>query len=152
MAVRSEMETAKRMRKSQKAFSEVVAALILMLIAVASGVLLYGYIMGWLGGATQNPGVTKGELQFDSIYANATAGTIKIYVRNVGSKDLLLDRIYIAGTNKANATAIPDAGVQLSIQSVAYLEVSHTMTAGYTYEVKVTCKDGTSVAQSVEAK
>jgi len=80
-----------------------VGALILMLLAVASGVVVYAYVMGWLGGAT--------------------------------------------GT-----TAIPGTGASITVQSVAYLEVSHTMTEGYVYEVKVTCKDGTAVSQSVEAK
>lgn len=128
-----------------------IASLILMLLAVATGVVVHGYAMGWIGGATQTTRGTKGELQFDSIYADATAGKIKMYVRNVGGK-LLLSKIYVEGVEKANATAIADAGVSITVQSVKYLEVSYTMTKGYFYEVKVTCKDGTSVSQSVEAK
>ena len=126
--------------------------MILMLLAVATGVVVHGYAMGWIGGATQTTRGTKGELQFDSIYADATAGKIKMYVRNIGGKDLLLSKIYVEGVEKANATAIADAGVSITVQSVKYLEASYTMTKGYFYEVKVTCKDGTSVSQSVEAK
>lgn len=125
--------------------------MILMLLAVLAGVVVYGYAMRWIGEATQTTRGTKGELQFDSIYADATAGKIKMYVRNVGGK-LLLSKIYVEGVEKANATAIADAGVSITVQSVKYLEVSYTMTKGYFYEVKVTCKDGTSVSQSVEAK
>jgi len=146
------MKKIKEMLRAKKAFSTVIAALILMLLAVASGVVVYAYVMGWIGGATTGGG-TPGKLQFDSIYATSgSPGTIKIYVRNVGDKDLLLSKIYVAGTEKANTTAIPDAGVSITVQSVKYLEVSHTMTKGYSYEVKVTCKDGTAVSQSVEAK
>jgi len=145
------MKIWKKLLRAKRAFSPVIASLILMLLAVAAGVVVYAYVMGWLGGATTGGG-TPGKLQFDSIYANATAGKIKIYVRNVGSKDLLLSKIYVDGTEKANATAIPDAGVTITVQSVKYLEVSHTMTKGYSYEVKVTCKDGTAISQSVEAK
>ena len=145
------MKTGKLLR-NERAFSQMVGALILMLLAVASGVVVYAYVMGWLGGATGTAGGQKGELQFDSVYADATADQIKIYVRNVGSKDLLLEKIYIEGTEKANATAIPGTGASITVQSVAYLEVSQTMTEGYVYEVKVTCKDGTAVSQSVEAK
>jgi len=144
------MKTRKLLR-DERAFSQMIAALILMLLAVASGVVVYAYVMGWLGGATGTAGGQKGELQFDSIHADATTDEIKIYVRNVGSKDLLLDKIYVEGTEKANATVIPGAGVSITVQSVAYLEVSHTMTGNYVYEVKVTCKDGTAVGQSVEA-
>jgi len=146
------MKKLKRVLRTQRAFSTVIASLILMMLAVSAGVLVYSYVIGWLGGATQTTGGTKGQLQFDSIYADATADTIKIYVRNVGGKNLLLSKVYVDGVLKANATVIADAGVSITVQSVAYLEVSNTMTAGYFYEVKVTCKDGTLVSQSVEAK
>ena len=146
------MKKMRKLLRAKRAFSPVIAALILMLLAVAAGVVVYAYVIGWLGGATTTAGGTQGKLQFDSIYANATANEIYIYVRNVGGKDLLLSKIYVDGTEKANQTAIPAAGVSITVQSTAYLNVTHTMTAGYFYEVKVTCKDGTTVSQSVEAK
>jgi len=152
MECEQNMKKLERVLRARRAFSTLIAALILMLLAVSAGVIVYSYVIGWLGGATQTTGGTKGQLQFDSIYADATADTIKMYVRNVGGKNLLLSKIYVDGALKANATVIADAGASLTVQSVAYLEVSHTMTFGYFYEVKVTCKDGTSVSQSVEAK
>ena len=46
-----------------------------MLLAVASGIVVYSFVMGWLGGATNSSsGVTIGQLQFESLYA--TAGSI----------------------------------------------------------------------------
>ena len=146
------MKRLKEMLRAKKAFSPVIAALILMLLAVSAGVVAYAYVMGWLGGATTTTAGTQGRLQFDSVHADATADEIYIYVRNVGGKDLLLSRIYIDGINTANATVIPDAGVSLTVQSVGYLNISNTMTPGYFYEVSVTCRDGTSVSQSVEAE
>ncbi len=146
------MAICKKLLRSNRAFSAVIASLILMLLAVAAGVVVYAYVMGWIGGATQTTS-HQGELQFDSIYANSTSGTLKIYVRNVGGVDLTLSKIYVDGAEKANATdAIPDAGVSIPVQDVQYLEVSQTMTENYFYEVKVTCKDGTTVTQSVQAK
>jgi len=152
VVVEQNMNKLKKLLRAKRAFSPVIAALILMLLAVAAGVVVYAYVMGWIGGATQTGGGTQGKLQFESIYANATSDTIKIYVRNVGGKDLLLSKIYVEGTEKANATTIPDAGVSLTVQSVAYLEISYTMTKGYYYEVTVTCKDGTTISRSVEAE
>ena len=146
------MKIWKKLVRAKRAFSPVIAALILMLLAVAAGVVVYSYTMGWLGGATTTAGGTQGKLQFDSIYAGATADEIYVYVRNTGGKDVLLSKIYIDGTDTANETAIAAAGVSLTVQSVAYLNVTKTMTTGYFYEVKVTCKDGTTISQSVEAK
>jgi len=141
----------KRLLRTENAFSAVIAALILMLLAVAAGVVVYGYVMGWIGGATQNP-QRQGQLQFDTIYADASANKIKVYIRNVGGTNLTLSKIYVNGAEKANATAIPEAGVTIVVQTTKYLEATYTMTKNYFYEVQVVCKDGTSISQSVQAK
>jgi hypothetical protein len=146
------MKKMKGSLREKRAFSTLIAALILMIIAVAAGVVVYAYAMGWIGGATTTAGSTKGQLSFDAIYANASSGTIRAYVRNVGGKNLLISNIYVAGISKANTTALPAAGYTLTVQSLCYLQVSNTMTAGYFYQVQVTCKDGTTVTQSVQAQ
>ena len=141
------MKKLKKMLRAKRAFSPVIAALILMLLAVAAGVVVYAYVMGWIGGATTTGGGTKGELQFDSLHANTTH--ITIYVRNVGGKDLTLDKIYVEGENKTVTGTMGSLSVNTASGK---LVVAHSMTAGYHYEVKVTCTDGTSVSQSVEAE
>jgi FlaG/FlaF family flagellin (archaellin) len=143
------MKSLRRMLRAKRAFSAVIASLILMLLAVAAGVVVYAYVMGWIGGTTQNPQRT-GQMQFDSIYATAGTGKIKMYVRNVGGADLNLSKIYIGGVDTANNTSFD--GYSLAVQAVAYLEANCTMTKNYFYEVAVACKDGTSVSQSVQAK
>ena len=90
-------------------------------------------------------------MQFDSIYASAGTGKIKMYIRNVGGVDLNLSKIYVNGVDTANNTGTLD-GYSLAVQAVAYLEANCTMTNSYFYEVTVTCKGGTSVSQSVQAK
>jgi FlaG/FlaF family flagellin (archaellin) len=140
----------KRRFRVKKAFSAVIASLILMLLAVAAGVVVYAYVMGWIGGATQNPTHT-GQLQFDSIYASSgTPGKIKMYVRNVGGIDLNVSNVYVEGVATANNTALTDGTV--SVHNVIYLEVNYTMTKNYFYTVAVSCKDGTALSQSVQAK
>ena len=145
----------KKLLRAKRAFSPVIAALILMLLAVAAGVVVYSYTMGWLGGATTTAGGTQGRLQFDSLHATASDDVIKIYVRNVGGKDVLLEAIYVDGTKFDNATAITTLSGTLSVKELGYLEVDTTGTTdilvGYYYEVKVTCTDGTITSQSVEA-
>lgn len=149
------MKKNRRILTNRKAFSAVIASLILMLLAVAAGVVVYAYVMGWIGSATNNP-THNGHLAFDTIYANATAGTVKIYVRNVGGVGLMVSKIYINGIDMANATAILDAGVALGVQSVTYLQVTTTpsiqMVANQYYTVQVTCKDGTIASQSFPAQ
>ena len=144
------MKNLKRKLRAKRAFSAVIASLIMMLLAVAAGVVVYAYVMGWIGGTTQSSTRT-GQLQFDSIYASyGTPGKIKIYVRNVGGMDLNVTNIYVGGVATANNTALTDGTV--SVHTVIYLEVNCTMTQNYFYTVAVSCKDGTTVSQSVQAK
>jgi FlaG/FlaF family flagellin (archaellin) len=140
----------KRVFRSKKAFSAVIASLILMLLAVAAGVVVYAYVMGWIGGTTQNPTRT-GQMQFDSLSAKAATNNIQMYIRNVGGTNLTISKIYVEGIDTANQTAIT-TGTTLGVQNVDFVNVTYTMTKNYFYEVAVVCKDGTTVSQSVQAK
>ena len=141
----------KRRFRAKKAFSAVIASLILMLLAVAAGVVVYAYVMGWIGGTTQTPTRT-GQIQFDSLSAKAApTNTIQMYLRNVGGTNLTISKIYIEGIDTANQTAIT-TGTTLGVQNVDFVNVTYTMTKNYFYEVAVVCKDGTTVSQSVQAK
>jgi flagellin-like protein len=151
------MKTIKKMIGSKKAFSEVLAALILMLIAVAAGVVVYAYAMGWIGSATTNPRQT-GHLSFDTTYASVSTSKINLAVRNVGGTNLLIANVYVQGVDlTSNCTisgaAIPSTGYSLAVQQVAYLVINYTgMTTGTYYNVQVACKDGTLISQSVQAQ
>ena len=140
----------KRVFRSKKAFSAVIASLILMLLAVAAGVVVYAYVMGWIGGTTQNPTRT-GQMQFDSLSAKAATNNIQMYIRNVGGTNLTISKIYVEGFDTANQTAIT-TGTTLGVQNVDFVNVTYAMTKNYFYEVAVVCKDGTTVSQSVQAK
>jgi hypothetical protein len=145
----------RRIFRSKTAFSAVIASLILMLIAVASGVVVYAYVMGWIGNASQSSANT-GVMSIDSVTANVTSSQLKLYVRNIGGSDLVLDKVYIAGTavnnNSTTFTSASDSA-KLPIQKTAYLEYNGTsVQPGKFYEVKVVCIDGTTVSTSVEAK
>jgi FlaG/FlaF family flagellin (archaellin) len=140
----------KRRFRSKKAFSAVIASLILMLLAVAAGVVVYSYVMGWIGGTTRNPTRT-GQMQFDSLSATAGSnGSIQVYVRNTGGTDLNVSSIYVEGASKTFTYST----LSVPVQSVAGFTVSYnaTMTKSYFYEVAVVCNDGTTVSQSVQAK
>jgi len=140
----------KQLFKSKRAFSAIIASLILMLLAVAAGVVVYAYVMGWIGATQQNP-TSTGKLEVDSIVASTS--TIKMYVRNVGGSDLVLNKTYVEGVFVANSTtAISDTTGALPIQATAYIELSYTMTKHNFYAVSVVCKDGTRIDTSVEAK
>jgi hypothetical protein len=151
----------KRLLRSRKAFSAIIASLILMLLAVAAGVVVYSYVMGWIGGATTNPRQT-GHLSFDTMYASATTKNITLAVRNVGGTNLVLSDVYVQGVNcsgvcypYSNSTFLSTNPCPLTVQAVANLVINYTsigMTVGSYYNVQVVCKDGTTISQSAQAQ
>jgi len=157
----------KRQFKSKRGFSDIVASLILMLLAVAAGVVVYGYLMGWIGGATTNPKMA-GHLSFDSMYANVTGNTITLALRDVGGTNLVLSNVYVSGIDRTTLCSIPGAGANntailngtgytLLVQQVVDLTINSTgytgfLSTGTYYTVEVACKDGTQVSQAVMAQ
>jgi hypothetical protein len=153
----------KRQFKSKRAFSAIIASLILMLLAVAAGIVVYGYVMGWIGGATTNPRMT-GHLSFDMTYANVSLSKINLAIRNVGGTNLLLANVYVQGADLTSScseigaatnytTPLNGTGYLLTVQSVAYVVINYTgMSTGYYYSIQVSCKDGTTLSQSVQAQ
>jgi hypothetical protein len=147
----------KRQFKSKRGFSAIIASLILMLLAVAAGVVVYGYVMGWIGGATTNPRMT-GHLSFDTTYANVTGKKITLAVRNVGGTNLVLSDVYVQGVNctglcTINGLVLTTNPYNLTVQQVANLSINYTgMTASSYYTVEVVCKDGTLISQAVPAQ
>jgi hypothetical protein len=145
----------KRRFRAKKAFSAVIASLILMLLAVAAGVVVYAYVMGWVGGATGHDAGQYGELSLDTAnaYANATTGAqsnITAYVRNVGGKSVTTNAAYV---NDLNVTSITSA--EIAPNTVATISINATtpgLTKNITYEVKIVCTDGTILTFSVKAK
>jgi flagellin-like protein len=87
----------KKLLKSKKAITPILATLLLIVIAVAAIVVTYAWIMTYMGSATSQAGVL---LSKDAVsWPNNT--TIVVYVRNTGTSDATIDAVYI-GTSAAN--------------------------------------------------
>jgi flagellin-like protein len=78
-------------REQRRAISPIIATLILILIAIAAGVLVYAYVVGFIGNSTSNTGGNTSVISIDSFCASASLGKCTsgnayyIVVRNQGS-------------------------------------------------------------------
>jgi FlaG/FlaF family flagellin (archaellin) len=145
------MKKMKELLRAKRAFSPVIASLILMLLAVAAGVVVYAYVMGWIGGATKNPETQTGQMSLDSAKAVASTNIITAYIRNIGGKSLTVNRAYVDDTNVTSVTG----ALTFSPTVVTALTINATspgLTVNYSYEVKVVCTDGTALVFSVKAE
>jgi FlaG/FlaF family flagellin (archaellin) len=136
----------RNLKKNKKGFSAIIAALLLMILTVAAGVILYAYVTGWIGGATQGTTVPKGQISIDSMYISS--GKFEIYIRNVGTQSETVSQVYVnnvQGTFTLTPTGTITPG---SVTKVEITLASGTPASGD--KIQVTCTDGTQVSQSYQ--
>ena len=133
----------KRLMKNKKAFSAIIAALILMLIAVAAGVVVYAYVMGWIGGVQTNP-PASGIITIES-YTNSSLTEGVLYIRNHGTTQLSIDAVYINGATYAISGVNSTTLMASSVNPIEF--TAKTFEAGDL--VKIVCTDGTTVSQTL---
>ena len=135
--------------KTKSGVSTFIAVLLLMALAVAAGVVIYSYTMGYLGGL--GGGSTIGTMSLDTVVANATTNTITAYVRNIGRSSIDFDTAYVDGFQipSANFSASPDP---LPVEQVSTVTIGVNMNGGSTYGIKLIGTDNTQLTFSVKAK
>jgi len=94
--------------RSKAGVSPVIATILLILIAIAAGVIIYTYTIGFLG--TAGPGTGQGEMVIDIASYTVTnpgddAGLV--YVRNVGGVPIIIASVYVTHV----ASGVVDADI-----------------------------------------
>ena len=135
--------------KNRKGISTFIATLLLMVLAVAAGVVIYAYTMGYLGGfGSPN---TMGSMSLDT--ASMTAGSAPVvtaYLRNIGKVDLTPTTAYVDGAQIADADLDATTIVQNEV-GVVTITSNVAVTAGTTHNIKIICEDNTQISFDVKA-
>jgi hypothetical protein len=142
-----------RMKKSKKTgISTFIATLLMMVLAVAAGVVIYAYTMGYLG--SFGPPSQPGTLQVQSIAQDING--VHIYAKNIGKSTVVLDanaKAYIDGqlVNGAPYTISPIPTSVVEGETREFLIQGFTQQdVGKTKEVKIVFNDGGFAATSVK--
>ena len=139
------MKFAKNIRKFRKnvhAISPVIATLLMIAIAVVASLVVYAWVMGYLGFQTAKTGAAI-QIQSVTYAASGTNDVFTVYVQNVGSSD-----VQIASTNSVfiNGVAATVTGAG-SITKTSTLTLTGTTTLATTgvqqVTIKVVTTDGT---------
>ena len=133
----------RRIRKSRKAISPILATLLLVVIAVAAIVVTYAWIMTYMNNAGRQAGVMlyKANVNFHS---NGTK--IDIDIGNSGTSDTQLTTLYV-GTSTTSLlnqtiTTVPGTTVPLAAGKVARITIGYPWEPGVTYYFKVLSSTG----------
>jgi len=114
----------KKLLKSKKAITPILATLLLIVIAVAAIVVTYAWVMTYMSSTTSQAGIF---LNRDNV--NWPSEKIVITVRNTGTSDATIDKVYV-GTS-GNLTL--QAGVTYNSTSQIVLKNGGTITITVTY-------------------
>lgn len=136
----------------KRAISPIIATLLLILIAIAAGVVVYTYVLGFVGNTTGNPGGTPNTLSIDQMVLSSNASVIPatVFVRNLGPATESFNNGFYVKSSSVNsqlgvAVAITDTKAD-TINSVMLSSVSGNLTVTLTQQ---TCAGGTIKVSSM---
>jgi Rieske Fe-S protein len=133
-------------KRKKRGISTFIATLLLMVLAVSAGVVIYAYVMGYLGGFGGTE--TLGSMSLDT--ASVTpAGSVTAYLRNTGKIALTVDKVYVDGsvvlsTPTTDPSPIVESGVGILTFTITSFK------PGTTYTIKVVCKDNTQLSFNIK--
>ena len=90
----------KNMLKTKKAISPILATLLLIVIAVAAIVVTYAWVMTYMTSAGTQAGVMLKKDE-DCLW---NTGNVTIYIRNIGTSDAEIDKVYINSVPQTSVT------------------------------------------------
>jgi flagellin-like protein len=133
----------KKLLKSKKALSPVVAAIILIAVTVAVSIA----VAAWMGSLTigfmETSELTVTQMTFDT-----TANNITLTITNSGTSDVSVVNIKVNGNSIASSSPVLPA-TYIAGQTGATLEITYTggsgIVAGSKYSVSMFANDGTLV-------
>jgi flagellin-like protein len=151
----------------RKAISPIIATLLLILIAIAAGVVVYAYVLGFVGNSTGGQPSGTSDLSIDTASGVSSSGSVTAYVRNVGGTSATISSFYILdstgtivsggsfiGTASTPYATCPSSGAGVSAasqipctlapQSTLLIKVTSgvAMSSSNSYTIKVTTTDG----------
>jgi len=113
----------RRARRAIKGVSPVLATLILIVVAVIAGLLVYGWVTGWIGGKLPNE-----EVSIERIF-RVNDKTLRIVVTNTGRARVTIDYVWIVNATPTAA----DTSVSLSMDLAESLDPGETRSIQLTF-------------------
>jgi archaeal type IV pilus assembly protein PilA len=158
-------------RERSSAISPIIATLLLILIAIAAGVVVYAYVLGFVGSNTNGSAPGTSQLSIDTSSGSSASNTVTAFFRNIGGSAAIITSVYVLDTTgtpvlggsvigtasspvtgctiTSTTTTMPCSISPSATGSISLSSV--TLTKGNTYQIKIDTQDGSSVSQSFKA-
>ena len=134
----------RKLKRKAKAISPILAVLMMIIVAVAAGLVAYAWVMGYLGFTTTKAGHA---LQIQSIANHENGADLVIYAQNVGEGTVELEPtgssvVYVNGASKP-CSMDPPGGLVAQGTTVTLVVAGEAGGLGEKVRVKVVTLDGT---------
>jgi flagellin-like protein len=135
--------------RSKKAISPILATLLLIVIAVAAIVITYAWITTYMGTTTQQAGFIPYKANVN--FVDATHITIDI--GNSGTSSGQIVQVYVgtSATQLDSKTPTPPLPKSISAGTIESFNVTYTWSAGETYYFKVVPSSGAALSFTEQA-
>jgi flagellin-like protein len=134
----------KKLLKSKKALSPVIAAIILIAVTVAVSIA----VAAWMGSLSMGFMETK-ELTITDLFFE-TNGNITVSVSNPGTSDVTVAVVKVNGDDESWAASETDLTIESATDSDLTIDMATAWVAGNKYSVSLFATDGTLVASYTE--
>jgi flagellin-like protein len=127
----------KKLLKSKKALSPVVAAIILIAVTVAVSIA----VAAWMGSLTFTFMNTE-ELKITSVTFDTTSDIITVNYQNTGTSDVTVSGVTVTGGNVTSASLTEETLEKGTSGSISVQASDNTIIAGTTYNVELLSTKG----------
>ena len=137
------MRNITKVRRSVRAISPVIAVLLMIAIAVVASIVVYAWIMGYLGTSTSKSG---NAILIQSITATGSDKKLLVYVQNVGQGSVVVDTGYVNNEQVAQSLSISIDKGETETVPTSFEVISDDI-----LKVKIVTTDGTFAEYSGKA-
>ena len=134
---------AKKLLKSRRGISPILATLLLIVIAVAAVVVTYAWLMTYMSSQTGKAEVSLYKANVNFI--DGSTKKIKVDIGNSGDSDTNIVKIYL-GTDKGSLTEqtnlSPSLPVSLAANSIVSITITYNWHTSTTYYFKIISSSG----------
>jgi archaeal type IV pilus assembly protein PilA len=143
----------RKITSQRKAISPIIATLLLILIAIAAGVVVYAYVIGFVGNSTANNGSSQNQISIDQLaVASATSSfPVTVFVRDLGPAAESFDVGYYVKSSTLNTQMVPAVSLTAATSGHTITVGSVTVTAitATTYSVTITTTACTATTDEI---
>ena len=136
-----------KFKRSVRAISPVIATLLMIAIAVVASLIVYAWVIGYIGGGTTK--ASNSMLIQSTSHTTDTPSVLVVYVQNVGQGALELrqaESVYVNSILKgitSSTPALSNGAVSFSPGTTTSLTTDYPYTANEKLKIKIVASDGT---------